>query len=180
MEYKHDINKEPVLSVPQKYSKKILCIARISKQKRFDLFLEIAALLPEYAFIWIGNQETIDNTPENVFCLGNIANAKQYNQVTDIFILPSNYEGLPIVILEAMSYGKPVVASAVGGVSEIVVNDENGYTVENTAEAFAEKITYILENETVYDKFSKNAFRQYNEKLTIDKMVKGYMAIYLS
>jgi glycosyltransferase involved in cell wall biosynthesis len=180
MEYNQTKSSHIELSIPQKYVKKILCIARLSKPKRFDLFLAIASLLPEYAFIWIGNQESVQNTPENVFCLGNIPNAKLYNQLVDLFILPSNYEGLPIVIIEAMKFGKPIVASNVGGISEIVVNGENGYTVENTAEAFTEKIKYILENENIYKKFSENALRRFKETLTVEKMVKGYMEIYQS
>lgn len=178
--YKQVSDKKIVFSVPQKYKKKILCIARISKPKRFETFLEIAKVLSEYAFIWIGNQEAVKNTPENVFCLGNIPNAGIYNQFTDLFILPSNYEGLPIVIIEAMSYGKPVVASDVGGISEIVVNDDNGYTVKNKTVFFVEKIKYILENENIYRKFSEGSLRRYNEMLTLEKMVQGYMEIYLS
>lgn len=175
------ISGEPVkLALPDKYRKKILCIARISKQKRFETFLETASILPEYAFIWIGNQEIIQETPENVFCIGNIPNARLYNLVTDVFILPTNYEGLPIVIIEAMSCGKPVIASNVGGINEIVINEENGYTVENSAIAFAEKIRYILENAEVYQRFSENSLRLYNEYLTVDKMVQGYMEIYQS
>ena len=54
-----------------------------------------------------------------------------------------------MVIIEAMRYGKPIVASNVGGISEIVVDDENGYTVENASSAFAEKIQYIFENESI-------------------------------
>ena len=46
--------------------------------------------------------------------MGNIPDAGKYNSIADLFILPSNYEGLPMVILEAMSAGKPVVASNVG------------------------------------------------------------------
>jgi glycosyltransferase involved in cell wall biosynthesis len=178
MEYNQKSNEIIPLDIPKKYEKKILCIARISKQKRFETFLEIALLLPEYAFIWIGNQEVVRNTPGNVFCMGNISNAGKYNQFVDMFILPSNYEGLPVVILEAMKYGKPVVASHVGGISEIVINDENGYTVENRSPAFAEKIRYILENEHIYKKFSENSLRRYNECLTVEKMLQEYMEIY--
>jgi glycosyltransferase involved in cell wall biosynthesis len=173
-------DKTAIFSIPQKYKKKILCIARISKPKRFHTFLEIASILFEYAFIWIGNQETIQNLPENVFCLGNLPNASIYNQFIDLFILPTNYEGLPIVIIEAMSYGKPIVASNVGGISEIVVNDDNGYTVENITAVFAEKIKYILENEDIYLKFSENSLRRYYEMLTLEKMVQRYKEIYQS
>lgn len=88
-------------------------------------------------------QVEVDNHPDNVYFLGNIPDAGRYNSIADLFILPSNYEGLPMVILEVMSAGKPVVASNVGGISEIVVNGENGYVVENTPQAFAEKISCI-------------------------------------
>jgi glycosyltransferase involved in cell wall biosynthesis len=142
--------------------------------------LEVASLLPNYAFIWIGNQEIIQNTSVNVFYLGNIPHAGKYNQLIDLFILPTNYERLPIVILEAMSYGKPIVASNVGGIGEIVVNDENGYTVENTASAFADKIMYILENKAHYRRLSENALKRFREDLTVEKMLQRYMEIYQS
>ncbi|WP_073342849.1 glycosyltransferase [Bacteroides congonensis] len=166
------------MKVAHRYAKKVLCIARVSKQKKFDLFLETAKILPQYAFIWIGNQEEMKNLPKNVFCLGNIPNAGIYNKETDLFMLASNYEGLPMVILEAMSFGKPVVASRVGGISEVIENDVNGYTVDNTAEAFADKIQYVLEDDYVYKLFSANTLHRFNESLTVDKMVKAYMDIY--
>lgn len=161
------------------FRKKILCIARLSPQKNIDIFLKLASMLPDYAFIWIGNQEEFcGQFPENVFFMGSLSNAGTYNEYVDLFILPSNYEGLPMTIIEAMAFGKPVVASKVGGISEIVVDDVNGYAVENLAEAFCEKICYILENKEVYDRFSRNALECYNEKLTVDKMVDGYLRIY--
>jgi len=166
------------LIVPEKYKKNVLCIARIAKPKRFDIFCETAVALPEYAFVWIGNKGNVEDTPENVFCLGNIPNAGQYNEYVDLFILPSDYEGLPIVIIEAMGFGKPIVASDVGGISEIVVNGENGYTVENTVVAFTEKIKYILENDIILKIFSEDSFRKFNEKLTVEKMAKKYLEIY--
>ena len=142
--------------------------------------MEVASLLPEYAFIWIGNQHPVESHPEKTFFMGNIPNAGVYNSIADLFILPSNYEGLPMVILEAMSLGKPVVASDVGGISEIVRNGENGYTVENRATLFAERIKFILENEEVYQRFSERALSIFNEELTVDKMVDSYLKIYNS
>jgi glycosyltransferase involved in cell wall biosynthesis len=180
MEYEHYTNDLIKLPIPQRYTKTILCVARIARPKRFDIFLKVASLLPDYAFIWIGNNESIQNVPGNVFCLGNLPDAGKYNQLVNLFMLPSDYEGLPIVILEAMSYGKPVVASDVGGISEIVINGETGYTVENDPNAFVEKIKYILENEYVYKEFSKNASKQFRKHLTVEKMIQGYMKIYQS
>lgn len=164
--------------IPEKYKKKVLCIARLSPQKKSDMFMLVAELLPEYAFVWIGNQHDVKEHPENVFFLGNIPNAGVYNSIADLFMLPSNYEGLPMVILEAMSFGKPVVASDVGGISEIVQNDWNGYALRNDIALFAEKIKYVLENEEVYTKFSQNSLNRFNKDLTVDKMVDSYLKIY--
>lgn len=172
------LKKDPFANL-HTFKKKILCIARLSPPKNIDIFLKIASILPEYAFIWIGNQcEYAGKYSKNVFFMGSLPNAGAYNEFADLFILPSNYEGLPMTIIEAMAFGKPVVASKVGGISEIVLNDVNGYTVENTTEAFCEKICYILENETVYTNFSNNALKYYKEKLTVENMLDGYLKIY--
>jgi glycosyltransferase involved in cell wall biosynthesis len=166
------------LPIPKKYAKKILCIARISRQKRLDLFLETARLLPEYAFIWIGNHEEISDVPENVFLLGNMPDAGVYNGAADLFMLPSNYEGLPVVIIEAMSYGKPVIASAVGGIPELVESGVNGYTVENTASAFAEKIRAVMTNEALCRILMSKSRERFLKYFTVEKMVAEYLGVY--
>lgn len=158
--------------------KTVLCIARIASPKRFDLFINIATLLPHYNFLWIGNRTSQDGLPKNVVCLGEIPNAAKYYSLVDLCILPSDYEGLPITIIEAMSYGKPVVASNVGGISEIVINDQNGYTVENNAAIFAEKISYILADKDIYEHFSNASFKIFNNTLNVDKMVESYKKLY--
>ena len=165
-------------NIPNHYEKTVLCIARMAAPKRSDLFMSVAELLPQYAFVWIGNQNEVAEHPENVFFLGNIPNAGAYCSIADLFMLPSNYEGVPMVILEAMSFGKPVVASNVGGIGEIVENGKNGYTIENDAEVFAERIKYILENKDVYCRFSRYARERFIKDLTVEKMVEDYLKIY--
>ena len=163
------------------YTHKVLCVARLSPQKKVDLFLDVASRLPQYAFIWIGHQyEYIGEYPSNVFFMGSLPDAGAYNEYADVFMLPSNYEGLPMTIIEAMSLGKPIVASDVGGISEIVANGENGYTVGNTPEEFVEKLQYILENPDVYRMFARKSLEYYKSALTIDRMVDSYMHIYSS
>ncbi|MDR0655229.1 MAG: glycosyltransferase [Treponema sp.] len=169
---------ETVLPVPEKYKKKILCIARVNKPKRLDLFLETAALLPEYAFIWIGNREEAPDVPENVFLLGNMPDAGSYNRNADVFMLPSNYEGLPVVIIEAMSYGKPVVASAAGGIGELVEDGVNGYISKNTASSFAEKIRTIMENDTLYKTLACNSQDRFRKFFAVEKMTDQYLKVY--
>ena len=166
-----------------RYDKVVLTIARTDPPKQPLLFIDVARLLPEYGFVWIGNQHDMSELgtrPENCHFIGNIVNAGAYCSKADLFMLPSNYEGLPMVIIEAMSFGKPVVASNVGGISEIVRNDTNGYVVENTPEAFAARIKEILEDKRRYDFFSKASLEIFNAELTVDKMVNGYLSIYQS
>ncbi len=166
--------------IPSKYKRTILCIARVSYPKNSVLFMEVARLLPEYAFVWIGNKEPVEGAPENAFFLGNITNAAMYCSLADVFMLPSDYEGLPIVIIEAMSHGKPVVASNVGGISELVHNDVNGFTLENKAAVFAEKIRYILEDSQVYDRMSQASEVMYKKDFTVEKMTGEYKKVYNS
>ena len=178
-----DSNSVERLNIANNYKKIVLSIARVNPPKEPKIFIETARLLPQYGFIWIGNQESVEHLgdiPANCHFLGNIVNAGAYCAQADLFMLPSNYEGLPMVIIEAMSCGVPVVASDVGGVSEIVRNDINGYTLPNRAELFAEKIETILSNENLYARMSKNALEIFKRELTIDKMVEGYMAVYRS
>lgn len=160
------------------YEHKVLCIARLASPKRVDLFLKVASLLPQYAFIWIGNQHEVTmKCPTNVFFRGNLSNAGGYNVYADLFMLPSDYEGLPIVIIEALACGKPVVASAVGGISELL-NGTNGFAVQNDAKEMADKIAYILSDEDLYRQMSETARKTYLRSFTVNKMLAGYLRVY--
>lgn len=65
----------------------------------------------------------------------------------DVYILPSYNEGLPIAILEAMSYSHPVISTPVGGIPEVIVNKENGILVEpGNGQEIADAIKYYIEN----------------------------------
>ncbi|HEY4474199.1 MAG TPA: glycosyltransferase [Candidatus Paceibacterota bacterium] len=66
---------------------------------------------------------------ERMHFLGNRTDIPELLAATDVFILPSLWEGMPNAVLEAMAAGVPVVATDVGGVSEIIKNGENGFLV---------------------------------------------------
>jgi glycosyltransferase involved in cell wall biosynthesis len=183
IDYAHcsNIEESPELAnkfseIKSSYPRIIACISRISKQKKFDLFIEIAKQMPQYAFVWIGNKNEIAELPSNVYCLGEVHAAHVYLKYADLFILPSNYEGLPISILEALSYGIPVVASDVGGISEML-DGRNGFAVENEVGAFVNKIEYCVD-ENVRKQMKLAARESYLERFTVDKMVDGYTKIY--
>lgn len=168
---------EKLTEIRALYSKTIMCIARISQQKKFELFVELASAMPEYAFVWIGNKDEMTSLPSNVYCLGEAANACTYLKYADMFVLPTNYEGLPISVLEALSYSRPVVASAVGGIPELL-DGSNGFAVVNSLEAFEEKIRYILNDGTIQENMSKEARSSYLARFTIDKMTDAYRTVY--
>ena len=83
-----------------------------------------------------------------------------------------------MTIIEAMSYGRPVVASKVGGVAEIVLDGINGYALKNIPQLFAEKIETILSDKELYDKMSASAFSIYNKELSSKHMAEEYVKIY--
>ncbi len=168
------------IPVFHQYEKNVLTIARLVAPKKPRYFVEIAKRLPQYGFIWIGNCEEVeyDDVPENCHFIGNIANAGAYCSKTDLYCLVSDFEGLPVSILEAMSFGKPVVASKVGGVPEIIEDGVNGYAVENDVDIFVNRIKEILEDPDLYGKMCQKSLDIFNEKLTIKTMVDKYFAIY--
>ena len=63
---------------------------------------------------------------EKVAFMGYTAEVRRYLAAFDAFLLPSRYEGFSIVILECLSLGTPIIASEIGGVTEIITADENG------------------------------------------------------
>lgn len=168
--------REKIGRIKKDYGRVIMSIARDDAQKRIDLFIETARLLPEYAFVWIGNSEEHEKG-ENVFLMGQIPLAWQLLEYADVFVLPSNYEGLPMSIIEALAFGRPVVASDVGGITELL-DGRNGFAVENDAEGMAAKIRYVLEDVERYVEMSRQARQTYLEKFTVERMVEGYGQIY--
>jgi len=90
---------------------------------------------------------------------------------SDIFVLPSNYEGFPYTILEAMSCGLPVIASDVGGVSEIV--DENcGILIKRGDEDGLKKaLEKLIEDPSLLLKLGENAKKKIKKNFSLGKML---------
>ena len=73
-----------------------------------------------------------ENSVGNIFFAGWVNGLQKEVLIgdTDIFILPSHYEGLPMAILEAMSAGKPIISTSVGGIPSVVQPQHNGWLIE--------------------------------------------------
>lgn len=78
---------------------------------------------------WIRRAEALAaENPELLRCIGPVNDIERYYRAADVFVLPSESEGLPNVILEAMASGLPCVASSVSGTNEIVIDGVTGWT----------------------------------------------------
>ena len=108
---------------------------RLSREKGFDQFLDAARQLPNIPFAIAGDATTLDpgvSVPQNVTLMGYLGQSaleKFYNAAAMI-VVPSMWnEGFPNVILDAMRHAKPVIANAIGGLSEIVDHNKTGILV---------------------------------------------------
>jgi glycosyltransferase involved in cell wall biosynthesis len=78
------------------------------------------------------------------FC-GYIKNIKKIYNIIDVFVMPSLMEGIPNVILEAMAFGKPIVATDVGGIPALIKDGETGILVKpKTIKELANGIIQVL------------------------------------
>lgn len=96
----------------------------------------------------------------------------------DIFFLPSLYEGLPIVLLEAMAFKKAVVSMNVGSISEVVINGETGFLVENEVREFINKMKIFKDNKNLRINIGNRSFNHVSEKYNIVNYVINIEEIY--
>ena len=118
----------------------VVFIGRGAAQKRVHLIAAIAKKMYEMKmnihFSFVGDVEKMIN-PGNYPCCtfyGNIRDKNSMKEIyknADILLLTSANEGLPIVVMEMMAYGKVVVSTAVGGIPDYIINGENGFLLED-------------------------------------------------
>ena len=151
-------------------NKRIISIGRIVEGKRIDEIVEIASQVDKsWEFIIIGDGDKFDSICElidkkktsNVKMLGSMKNedALKYLVDSSIFIMTSETEGLPMVLLEAFSHGVPAVCYQTdSGVSDIVDDDLNGYVIENrNQKEMIKKLTKLMNDIKIRKSFSKEA-----------------------
>jgi len=98
----------------------------------------------------------------------------------DIFILTSFSEGQPVIILEAMALGKPVIATAVGGVPELIKNGENGILVpSDDVRSLSVSIIDLLQNEHKRKKIALAGRKMVEDNYNIKQMVNQLERLYL-
>lgn len=103
----------------------------------------------------------------------------QLYRVCDVFVLPALIEGFGIVLLEAMSSGKPCIASMSGGPEEIVKHGETGFLVPPAdSRVLYEKLLLLLEDEELSSRLGRNARRIVEEKYTWSRIARKTIEVY--
>lgn len=103
---------------------------------------------------------------------------EQYLSSADIFVLPTLKECYPLVLLEAMQFGIPIIASREGAIPEIVKNHQNGILLTETSpREVAEKVQYLYENPEIRQAMGRCGKVMYEEKYTIERFEKRFTDI---
>lgn len=116
---------------------------------------------------------------DNIEFLGERRDVADILSHSDIFLLISNWEGYPLSTLEAMAIGLPVIATDVGGVSEALVDNENGYLIPRGDHLYLrDRIEFLMKNPHLMDNMSKNNVIKFDNDHTLDKMVSSTVKVY--
>jgi glycosyltransferase involved in cell wall biosynthesis len=161
-------------------------MAKILKSKGVDFKLILAGLVYKG-----GESETFHNKivdliqlyklDDVVEIVKNKPNVITYFNACDILIHPSETEGLPRVIMEAMILRKPVVANAVGGVSDYILNGFTGFLPHhNSAEEYAEYVEKLIGNEKLYNFIADNGYNLVKTTFTAENQLNSLDKVFKS
>lgn len=167
-------------------------IGRLVELKGHKVFLDMMNILkrryPDIKGIIIGDgllrEELVSRIKElklekNVILTGLRSDIPEMLNIIDVLVSCSDYEGLPMVVLEAMGMGKPVVATAVGGNYEVVDDGKTGFLVTSRdASAMAEKVVLLLEDNARLISMAEAAREKVKNLFSLEKMIKETEEIY--
>lgn len=163
-------------------------VGSLSTEKRVDRLLDAVAHLanPKLHVIIVGGgveaerlqaQSSALAIDASVHFLGIRSNIADYLQASDFFVLPSDTEGLPGVLLEAGFLGLPSIATDVGGVSECIQDGVNGLVVPPTTSGVADGIRSLLDYPSNGLRMGANA-RDNSARFAIDHVAACYAGAY--
>ena len=148
----------------------------------------VAKTFPDFVLLVAGEGEELTvlqteahdlGIQENVKFLGFREDVPSLLQAMDVFVLPSLSEGLPLSVLEAQALQKPVVASDVGGVPEVVEDGISGFLVPpKNPQALADKILLLLRNTQLATDLGKEGRKRVEQAFSLEHMIQEYQSLY--
>ncbi|QDU61358.1 Putative glycosyltransferase EpsF [Planctomycetes bacterium Pan216] len=116
---------------------------------------------------------------QQVHFLGHRDDAQRLLHGIDILVIPSRFEGMPNVALEAMLIGKPVVATRIAGVDELIVHDQTGLLVEPLRPfELAKAINRLLDEPELRERLGAEGKDRVERLFSVDRMVQAYEQLY--
>ena len=171
------VNERPVVTM----------VGRLRSAKGADLFVKAIELLPQVDAILIGDgddrslvKELIAGMerPDRLRWLPD-GDAMAAMAAADVVVVPSRHEGLGLVAIEAMALGRPVVATRIGGLVEVVQNGITGMLVEpESPEAIAAAVAKLLGDRTTMSNMGLAGRQRADERFSLQRMLEGYEQIY--
>ncbi|MBC8402643.1 MAG: glycosyltransferase family 4 protein [Candidatus Marinimicrobia bacterium] len=157
---------------------------RLEPQKQINLFLDVAqSIRNEYLeaiFLIVGDGSLKDKInryacdlgiDDSVIIMGHQNNLDALYTYCDIVLLTSASEGVPNVLIEAMLFGRPIVAFDVGGVQELIQSGKTGVVVPpNDVQSMTKETLRLLKSDEIRESLGRAAKRHIKENYSIDKM----------
>jgi glycosyltransferase involved in cell wall biosynthesis len=158
-------------------------IARVTGVKNPMLALEVADAMPDTHFVLAGGGDLLEKVkataPSNVSVVG-WAKAEDVFGASDIILSTSQNEGMPVALIEAQLAGKPVVATDVGSVSEVLLNHETGIVTNKNAGSIALALETLLLDKQKRTEMGTLATSRANALFSVDRMINAHIALYKS
>jgi glycosyltransferase involved in cell wall biosynthesis len=158
-------------------------IARVTGVKNPMLALEVADAMPDTHFVLAGGGDLLEKVrvaaPSNVSVVG-WAKAEDVFGASEIILSTSENEGMPVALIEAQLAGKPVVATDVGSVSEVVLNHETGIVTNKNAGSIALALESLLLDKQKRTEMGTLATSRANALFSVDRMINAHIALYKS
>jgi glycosyltransferase involved in cell wall biosynthesis len=169
-------------------------VTRLEPQKANDVFLRAVAIaarrVPGLVVLIAGDGPQRNSLEAlaaelglgaTVRFLGWRSDAVELLGTLDIFCMTSRWEGCPMVLLEAMAMERPVVATNIGGVREIVVDGDTGVLVEqDNPDHFADALVRLLEAEPERTRMGRSGRRHVEQHFNSRRMLEAYAGLYRS
>ncbi len=158
-------------------------IARVTGVKNPMRALEVADALPDTRFVMAGGGDLLEQVkakaPTNVSVIG-WAEAADLFGASDIILSTSENEGMPVALIEAQLAGKPVVATDVGAVSEVILNHETGIVTNKNAGSIASAVEFLMLDKTTRDEMGRLAIARAQALFSVDRMINAHIELYKS
>lgn len=167
----------------------LLSVGELHKNKGYDLFIPyLKDLNKDFTYLIIGDGEEKENLinliKENnlsnkVYLLGRIEEAYKYIKASDIFILPSRTEAFPYVLLESGLSQSPIMASKVGGIPEVIIENETGLLFDlNNKNQVLDNLNKLINDNDLKNKLALNISNKIKTEFSLKKMIDSTVELY--